>query len=529
MTNFSDFLSDNINQLIGLIGTHITLTVTAVVIAILVGVPLGIFIASQKGVDKPILGFTNIMQAIPSLAALGLLVPIIGIGAPPAILMVVLYSLLPIVRNTYTGIKGVNPQMIEAAHGIGMTKMQVLFKIKFPVALPVIMSGVRISSVTAVGLMTIASYIGAGGLGNFIISGIQMNNVYMMLSAAIPACILALSMDFLMNKVEKAVTPISMSMKPSEITPKTIEKQRGKKRTTLAVTGAVVFLLLGSLILPLVTPSAEPIVVGSKPVPESQILGNIIAELIEQNTDLEVERQLSFGMSTAIYEGLERGDVDIYPEYSGSLYAEIFGQVFVPGTPPEQVAQDVRDLLADEGYLYSQEYGLNNRYTLGMLPETAEKYRIETISDLAALDKEFVLSCSEIFPHRADGAPALETVYGLEFAEFLQFQGVLMYEALISGEVEIMTPYSTDAMTKKYNITILEDDLSAFSHYTMSSVFGPRVIEEYPEVIEVLKVLEDGISDEEMMDMNYKAVVDGVTPENVAKEFIIEKGWVAPY
>ncbi len=529
MTNFIEFLGANMSELSILISTHITLTITAVCIAILAGVPLGVLIASQKGLDRPVLGFTNIMQAIPSLAALGLLVPLIGIGAPPAILMVVLYSLLPIVRNTYTGIKGVNPQMIEAAHGIGMTKMQVLLKIKFPVALPVIMSGVRISSVTAVGLMTIASYIGAGGLGNFIISGIQMNNVYMMLSAAIPACILALSMDFFMNKVEKAVTPISMSMKASEITPKTIEKQRSKKFRTLAVTGSIVVVLLGSLIVPMITPKTNPIVVSCKPVTESYILGNIIAELIEQKTDIEVDRQFGLGMSTAVYEGISRGDIDIYPEYSGSLYAEIFGKTFVPGTASEEVAQEVRDLLAAEGITYSQEYGLNNRYTLGMLPETAEKYGIETISDLAAMDKQFVLACSEIFPHREDGAPALEAVYGLQFAEFLQFQGVLMYEALISEEVEIMTPYSTDAMAKQYDLTILEDDKSAFSHYSMASVMGKRIIDDYPEAVEALKVLEGGISDEEMMDMNYKAVVDGETPRDVAKEFIIEKGWVEPY
>ena len=155
MLGFLEFLKLNQKDLMKLIVDHIELTIISVLLAVLIGVPLGILISIVNRTSTPVLGFANVMQAIPSLAALGLIVPIIGIGSPPAILMVVLYSLLPILRNTYTGLQSINKQTIEVAHGIGMTSFQVLYKVQLPLALPVIMAGVRISAVTAVGLMTI--------------------------------------------------------------------------------------------------------------------------------------------------------------------------------------------------------------------------------------------------------------------------------------------------------------------------------------------------------------------------------------
>ncbi|MEA5013086.1 MAG: ABC transporter permease [Candidatus Limiplasma sp.] len=186
---------------------HIQITLFAIGIAIVVGVPLGIFISYLKPLRKPVLGFANVVQAIPSIAILGFLVPILGIGERPAIFMVVLYSLLPIIKNTATGLLNINEEMLEAAKGIGMTRFQVLVKVRLPLALPVIMAGVRISAVTSVGLVTIAAFIGAGGLGYLIYSGIRTVNTNLVLAGAIPACILALMVDWLGAAIEKLVTP----------------------------------------------------------------------------------------------------------------------------------------------------------------------------------------------------------------------------------------------------------------------------------------------------------------------------------
>ncbi len=195
--NFIDYLVLNKSQILNLLVEHVKLTVIAVGLAIILGVPLGILISYVKKLNRPVLGFANVVQAIPSMALLGFSIPFLGIGTLPAVVMVILYSLLPIIKNTFTGIQNINPLTLEAARGIGLTKFQILAKIQIPLALPVIMAGVRISAVTAVGLMTIAAFIGAGGLGFLVFSGIRTVNNNQILAGAIPACLLALLVDYL--------------------------------------------------------------------------------------------------------------------------------------------------------------------------------------------------------------------------------------------------------------------------------------------------------------------------------------------
>ena len=169
---FIDYIIQNHEQIISLFLEHIELTFIAVGLSILIGVPIGILISYIKKLDKPILGLSSVIQAVPSMALLGFLIPFVGIGTVPAIIVVILYSLLPIIKNTYTGINGISDTMIESARGIGLTKSQILFKIQIPQTLPVIMAGIRISAVSAVGLMTMSAFIGGGGLGYLIFSGI---------------------------------------------------------------------------------------------------------------------------------------------------------------------------------------------------------------------------------------------------------------------------------------------------------------------------------------------------------------------
>lgn len=202
MNEFLNYIFTAKEQIISLLFEHIKLTALSVGIAIIIGMPLGILTSYVKKLNKPILGIASVVQAIPSMALLGFAIPFLGIGTPPAIVMVVLYSLLPIIKNTTTGIDNINPDMIEASKGIGLTKFQVLVKVQIPLALPVIMSGIRISAVTAVGLMTMAAFIGGGGLGYLVFSGIRTVNNYQILAGAIPACILALVVDGLFSIVE---------------------------------------------------------------------------------------------------------------------------------------------------------------------------------------------------------------------------------------------------------------------------------------------------------------------------------------
>ena len=205
---FIEYLSAHTPDMLVRTSEHIQLALFSIFISTVIGVPLGILITYIKPLKKPVLGLANVMQAIPSIALLGFLVPFLGIGEKPAIFMVVVYSLLPIVKNTATGLSSVNADTIEAARGIGMTNFQILSRVKLPLSLPVIMAGVRISAVTSVGLVTLAAFIGAGGLGYLIYSGIRTANPNQILLGAIPACALALAVDFLGSIVEKITTPV---------------------------------------------------------------------------------------------------------------------------------------------------------------------------------------------------------------------------------------------------------------------------------------------------------------------------------
>lgn len=255
MTNFINYIVSQKSQIISLLIEHIRLTILAILVAIVIGIPLGILISKNEKLRKYIIGVINVFQAIPSMALLGLLVPILGIGSKPAIMMVVLYSLLPIVKNTSTGILGIDKNIIESAVGIGLTNKQILYKIQLPLALPIIMAGVRISAVTAVGLMTLAAFIGAGGLGYLVFSGVQTVNNIMILAGAIPACLLALLVDYIFSKIEKSAMNKYMSSKSST----NKNNNFGAKVCAILLVVAILFTTVGQGLS-----KKDTIVVGSK-------------------------------------------------------------------------------------------------------------------------------------------------------------------------------------------------------------------------------------------------------------------------
>lgn len=198
-----DFMRQQSNKLAEQTLQHIGLTFISLFIAVLIGLPLGIFITRKKQFSWSILGIASVLQTIPSIALLGFMIPLLGIGPKPAITALLLYALLPIIRNTYTGITGVDATVIEAATAMGMSKWQVLFKVELPLAMPVIFAGIRTATVITVGVATLASYIAAGGLGEFIFGGISLNNTNMILAGAIPAALLAILFDFLLSRLQK--------------------------------------------------------------------------------------------------------------------------------------------------------------------------------------------------------------------------------------------------------------------------------------------------------------------------------------
>src|ERR1700749_1698631 len=201
-TSFIGFIQEQSDKLLEQTLQHIGLTFISLLIAIIIGLPAGIFIARKTKWSGPVLGAAGVLQTIPSIALLGFMIPLLGIGPKPAIVALLLYALLPIIRNTYTGITGVDAAVKEAATAMGMSQWQILFKVELPLAMPVILAGIRPATVITVGVATLASYIAAGGLGEFIFGGISLNNTNMILAGAIPAALLAILFDFLLSLLQ---------------------------------------------------------------------------------------------------------------------------------------------------------------------------------------------------------------------------------------------------------------------------------------------------------------------------------------
>ena len=529
MSAFFQYVADNYEILLQYTIQHLRIGMLAVAAAIIIGVPLGLIISRLPWSRKPVLGCASVMQAIPSLALMGFFIPIIGIGDKTAIIIIALYAILPILRNTYTGLVNTDPMTIEAARGIGMTERQILFKVQFPLALPVIMAGIRVAAVNSIGTATMAAFIGGGGLGKQIYAGIQIINTNMILSGAIPACLLALFIDYIFSLVEKAVVPVSLRLSSAAIDAATVRKMKNHQRRVLTVVGAALVILLGSIIFEVVKDSRkDSIVIGTTEYIEERIVSQLYAQVIEDRTGIDVELNNAMGSTLVTWEALLNGELDMVPGYTGTYYASVLGLEIYPGMERDQTYQDVSDALLDFGVTAAGQLGPNNQYVFAVKPEIAEKYDLKTVGDLAPLAPNMVVGCSQSFYAREnDGLfPACDE-YGLKFKDALTFGAAPMYIALENDEVDVIVTYRTDGLLQKYDLVFLEDDHSFFPPYVLFSMLGEEVMEEHPEVIDACMELNLAVTDEEMQDMNYRGAQDGEEPYTIAREFLLEKGLIS--
>ena len=522
MNSFLESLILRKSEIISLLLEHIELTIIAVLIAVIIGVPLGIAITSNKNLAKSVIGFANLVQAIPSLAILGFLIPFTGIGSMPAIIMVVLYSMLPIIKNTYIGVNNINPDTLEAAKGLGMTKGQTLRLVKIPLAMPVIMAGVRISSVTAVGLMTIAAFVGAGGLGYLVFSGIQTVDNNLILFGAIPAAILALLIDFITGKIEASVMP--NGIKKSDGTMKVKKSKNSKRNKTISIVAVVLIVFLIIFKNFDFNKSDKTIVIGSKNFTEQLILGNMLEQLVEDKTDINVETSLNLGGTQIAFNALKSGSIDLYVEYTGTAYVNLLN-INDGNTNSEEVYDTVNERFKSElGFEFLKPLGFNNTYALATTKEKAEKYNLKKISDLQSISKDLLAGPTIEFANREDGLLGLNKAYNLGFKGTKPVDGGLRYTALINGESDIIDAFTTDGLVDKFNLTILEDDKNFFPPYYAAPLIRMDTLEEYPELEEVLNLLSGRMSDDIMRKLNYEVDVNGKDPKIVANEYLVNEG-----
>lgn len=289
-----------------LLWEHLEISLVAIVIAVLFGGIVGILIGEFQKTAKLTLGIINFLYTIPSISRLGFLIPFSGVGNATAVIALTVYALLPMVRNTHTGIANVDLAILEAAKGMGSTRMQILFKIKLPLAMPVILSGIRNMVTMTIALAGIASFIGAGGLGVAIYRGITTNNAAMTMVGSLLIALLALIMDFLLGFFEKRISSRSVKVK--------------KANRIIAI---VVCLLCLCMAIGTLFPvnRQDTIHIATKPMTEQYVLGEMLDILIEQDTDLNVELTQGVGGGTSNIEpAMESGEFDIYPEYTGTAW-----------------------------------------------------------------------------------------------------------------------------------------------------------------------------------------------------------------
>src|SRR5687767_10635430 len=314
--NLLQFLEQSWPELLALTREHVLLVFVSTGLAILIGVPLGILLTRIKTLQTPILGFANVMQTVPSLALFGLLIPIPfigGIGPRTAIIALALYALLPVIRNTVTGILGIDPKVREAATAMGMTGWQRLKMVELPLALPVMLTGIRVAVVISVGVATVAAAVGAGGLGTYIFRGLRQNDNNLILAGAVASALLALMCDFALGQFEKAYAVGE-------------RRQVARKIVAFGLTGLLAAFAISSFVRgpgfgtsqrdQSGTGDGKTIVVGSKDFTESVILAEILAQMLEKD-GISVRRQLELGGNLP-HDSLLSGEIDVYPEYTGT-------------------------------------------------------------------------------------------------------------------------------------------------------------------------------------------------------------------
>lgn len=502
MTNFMDVFNERKGQLLASLLEHMQLSFIALFFAVAIAIPLGIYLTNKKKIAESIIGISAVLQTIPSLALLGLLIPLFGIGKVPAIIALVVYALLPILRNTFTGINEVDASLKEAATAMGMNTWKRLTKVELPLAMPVIMAGIRTAMVLIVGTATLAALIGGGGLGDIILLEIDRNNPSLILLGAVPAAGLAIAFDVLLKKLQL------LSFKKSVI-------------TLSAISAAAILMIFAPLVN---VNEKDEIVIGGKLGSEPEILINMYKLLIENETDLTVGLKPGLGKTSFVFNALKSGSIDIYPEFTGTAISEFLKEEAVNNNEGDVYEQARAGMLEKFDMVMLSPMKYNNTYALAVSKEMAEEYRLENISDIKAIQESIKAGFTLEFNDREDGYLGIQKLYDITIDHIQTMEPKLRYQAIRSGDIQLLDAYSTDSEIRQYDLTVLTDDQQLFPPYQGAPLVRAETLEKYPELEQALNKLAGKITDDEMREMNYQVNVEGKNIERVAREFLERVG-----
>lgn len=493
---------------------HLLLSVAAILVGCAISLPLGIFAASRKRLADIVMGVASVIQTIPGLALLALMVPLLGgtIGYLPAFIALMLYSVLPVLRNTIVGLQGVDPLAREAARGVGMTDRQRLWQVEFPLALPVIVAGIRTSAVWVVGTATLATPVGATSLGNYIFSGLQTRNWLSVIFGCLFAAGLAIVLDQLIRQLEIAAR----------------DRRRGH---AIAVFMALAIMIAGALAPRLISFSPDtrrvdiaradtdlpvlgdrPIVVGAKAFTEQFILASVLAETLEAS-GAEVERRENLG-STIIFDALRSGEIDVSVDYTGTIWATVMNR-------PELIdryamfVEMAAWLREEHGILALGRLGFENAYELAMRADEGERLGVRSIADLAPLAADLEVGGDAEFFSRAEWVSTREA-YGLSGIGTRSMDTTFMYGAVRDGQVDVISAYTTDGRIAAFDLVLLDDPLGVLPPYDAVILLSAEAARTLG-LADSLMPLIGAIDNDAMREANRRVELDRDTPEQAAR------------
>lgn len=495
----ADAWSTQLALLPGYLSRHLLLSIVALGVGIALSMPLAFAALRYRSLQGPVLATVSAIQTIPGLALLALMVPLLGrIGFLPAVIALILYSMLPILRNAVTGIEQVDRDLIEAGRGLGMTSNQLLVQVQLPLAMPVIVAGIRTSAVWVVGIATLSTPVGATSLGNFIFSGLQTQNYTAVVVGCIAAAGLALALDRLIRLMEIAVA----------------HRSRALIATSVLLTFGAVAAGLWPIVESAASRSDRPrVVVGTKTFTEQYILGSLIATTLDEagfaTTTLD-----SLG-STVAFDALVSERIDVYVDYTGTIWANYMGRSDNPGR--RAVQSEVASWLAAEHDVeLVATLGFENAYALAMPRERAQALNISTVDELARYAPELAIGGDYEFFGRPEWAE-LEGRYGLGFDRLVTMDSTLMYQAVASGEVDVISAFSSDGRILAYDLVLLDDTRDALPPYDAVMLVAPDAEERAPGLSRILRTLDGAIEADWMRRANQHVDLDGGTVRDAAR------------
>lgn len=496
---------------------HVLLSASAIALGAMIGLPLAVLATRHARLRWPLMAAASLVQTIPGLALLALFYPLLlglslltkpflGFGIPalgflPSVLALTLYAVLPILRNAVAGLSGVNADVIEAANAVGMTVRQRLFRVEVPLAAPVIMAGIRTAAVWTIGAATLSTPVGQTSLGNYIFSGLQTENWVFVLFGCVAAAALALVTDQLLGLIEAGIAA------------------RNRRRILVGLFG----LLLGTAaaLTPLSSANQKTYVVGAKNFSEQFILAELISERLERE-GASVQRKDGLGSAVA-FRALASGDIDVYVDYSGTLWTNVMERRDVPRR--DVMLRELTQWLGDRyGVPMLGSLGFENAYVLAMKRQRASELGVRSVADLARHAPQLALGSDLEFLSRPEWA-ALEQAYRLRFRTQRSYNPTFMYRALADGDVDVISAFSSDGRIAAQDLLVLEDPEQAIPSYDAVVLISPRRAAD-PVLRRALTPLIGAIPIERMRVANFMVdrSSDKASPKQAAR-FLSEALW----